>query len=79
MTECGRSSVIAHPASGSFCSTQVNLTVPRRGIVAGALVAHGKLLMVHCNRFRCPWARLQKPPRLLDLGVLPTQLGQVYR
>jgi hypothetical protein len=28
MAECGRGSVIALPALGSFCSTQVNLTMP---------------------------------------------------
>jgi hypothetical protein len=30
MAECGRGRVIAHPASGSFCPTQVNLTMPAR-------------------------------------------------
>jgi hypothetical protein len=28
MAECGRGCVIARPASGWFCSTQVNLTMP---------------------------------------------------
>ena len=28
MAGCGRGRVIAHPASGSFCSPQVKLTVP---------------------------------------------------
>jgi hypothetical protein len=28
MAGCGRGRVIAHPASGWFCSSQVNLTVP---------------------------------------------------
>jgi hypothetical protein len=33
MAECGRGCVIARPASGWFCSTQVNLTMPPGGIV----------------------------------------------
>jgi hypothetical protein len=32
MTECGCGSVTAHPASGSFCTTQVNLTMPNKAI-----------------------------------------------
>jgi putative SOS response-associated peptidase YedK len=32
MARCGRSRVSAHPASGSFCSPQVKLTVPARAV-----------------------------------------------
>jgi hypothetical protein len=34
MAECGRGSVIARPASGSFCSMQVNLTMPLAPLIA---------------------------------------------
>jgi hypothetical protein len=36
MAECGRGCVIARPASGWFCATQVNLTMPYGGHDPGA-------------------------------------------
>jgi hypothetical protein len=35
MAECGRGSLIALPALGSFCSTQVNLTMPAKALSRG--------------------------------------------
>jgi hypothetical protein len=38
MAECGRGSMIAHPASDSFCSTKVNLTMPAGHMDASDLI-----------------------------------------
>jgi hypothetical protein len=39
MAECGRGNLIARLAPGSFCSTQVNLTMPTGGIGKTQLAA----------------------------------------
>jgi len=69
MAECSRGHVIAYPASGSFCSPQVKLTMPLALMVDGAPEIHSLAGDPHHHLVKVPAIAKERFAGNPDLGL----------